>query len=125
MQKKQNFISLEAPVSTGFILKSVIPTIWFFSNFSATFAYSTREVVDKVKKLSFAPKKLVDSKDFIRMNVFEDDVRLQVDFVNDRVKRFGEFTHHNGYILDNPLNILSNKINAVIGRDNPKDIFDI
>ena len=98
-----------------------------FTNFSETFAYSTRELIDKITQSNFASKKLVDSKDFIRINVFknENDIQLQVDFVNDRVKRFGDFTHHKGYILDNPLNILSNKISAVIGRDNPKDIFDI
>ena len=48
-----------------------------------------------------------------------------MDFVNDRVKRFGDLKYHDGYRLDNLLNILSNKITAVIGRDNPKDIFDI
>ena len=96
-----------------------------FTNFSETFAYSAREIIDRLKKSNFTPKRLVDSKDFIRINVSEDNVRLQVDFVNDRVKRFGDFVHRNGYILDNPLNILSNKITAIIGRDNPKDIFDI
>ena len=98
-----------------------------FTNFSETFAYSTRELIDKITQSNFALKKLVDSKDFIRVNVFkkENDIQLQVDFVNDRVKRFGDFTHHKSYILDNPLNILSNKISAIIGRDNPKDIFDI
>ncbi|RJQ24536.1 hypothetical protein C4565_09530 [Candidatus Parcubacteria bacterium] len=95
-----------------------------FTNFSETFAYSAREFIDKLKKSNFAPKNLVDSKDFIRINVSEDNVRLQVDFVNDRVKRFGDFLHREGYVLDNPLNILSNKITAIIGRDNPKDIFD-
>jgi len=29
------------------------------------------------------------------------------------------------YIIDNVENILSNKITAIMGRDNPKDIFDI
>jgi len=29
------------------------------------------------------------------------------------------------YIIDNVENILSNKITAIIGRDNPKDIFDL
>ncbi len=28
-------------------------------------------------------------------------------------------------MIDNPINILSNKLTAVISRDNPKDIFDI
>ena len=31
----------------------------------------------------------------------------------------------NGYIIDNCKNILANKITAVLGRDNSKDIFDI
>jgi len=31
----------------------------------------------------------------------------------------------NGYQIDTLDNILSNKITVVIGRDNPKDIFDI
>jgi len=31
----------------------------------------------------------------------------------------------NGYIIDNCENIFANKITAVMGRDNPKDIFDI
>ena len=31
----------------------------------------------------------------------------------------------NGFILDNWENILANKLTAVIGRDNSKDIFDI
>ena len=33
--------------------------------------------------------------------------------------------NENNYLLDNIENILSNKLTAVIGRDNPKDIFDI
>ena len=33
--------------------------------------------------------------------------------------------NENNYLLDNIENILSNKITAVVGRDNPKDIFDI
>ena len=31
----------------------------------------------------------------------------------------------NGYLVDTIDNILSNKITAVLGRDEPKDIFDI
>ena len=51
---------------------------------------------------------------------------MQVDFVNDRVPRYKEpLILDNGYKIDNIENILSNKLTAVIGRDNPKDIFDI
>jgi len=51
---------------------------------------------------------------------------LQVDFINDRVYRHDESIYlENGYIIDNIKNILSNKLNAVIDRDEEKDIFDI
>ena len=96
-----------------------------FTHFSDTFAYSAREIINRITDADFTIKKQVDSKDFIRIHVSRNDVLLQIDFVNDRVKRFGDFCHQQGYKLDNPLNILSNKITAVIGRDNPKDIFDI
>ena len=96
-----------------------------FTNFSNTFAYSAKDIIARISRQHFAVSRQVDSKDFIRIQITKDNVRLQVDFVNDRVKRFGDFKYHGGYKLDNPLNILSNKITAVMGRDNPKDIFDI
>ncbi len=96
-----------------------------FTNFSNTFAYSAKDIIARISRRHFAVSRQVDSKDFIRIQITKDNVRLQVDFVNDRVKRFGDFKYHGGYKLDNPLNILSNKITAVMGRDNPKDIFDI
>lgn len=97
----------------------------FFTNFSDTFPYAVRELIHRISATHFTIQKQVDSKDFIRIHIGKNGVLLQVDFVNDRVKRFGDFTYQQGYRLDNPLNILSNKISAVIGRDNPKDIFDI
>ena len=51
---------------------------------------------------------------------------LQVDFVNDIAFRYKEPRgSEENYLLDTIENILSNKLTAVIGRDNPKDIFDI
>ncbi|MFO7761604.1 MAG: hypothetical protein R6V20_08350 [Desulfobia sp.] len=91
----------------------------------STVPYSTRELLARIEKSGFEHSRTVDSKDFIRIMVSKNDIPLQVDLVNDRVKRFGNFNYHKNYRLDNPLNILSNKISAVIGRDDPKDIFDI
>jgi predicted nucleotidyltransferase component of viral defense system len=97
----------------------------FFTNFSNSFAFSVRKAVDGITQAGIPVTRLVDEKDFIRINTTKDDIHLQVDFINDRVERFGEILVKNRYKLDNPLNILSNKITAVISRDNPKDIFDI
>ena len=66
-----------------------------------------------------------ETKDFFRIIVKEKSQPLQVDFVNDRVKRFGKILVKDKINLDNLQNILSNKLTAVISRDNPKDIFDI
>ncbi len=96
-----------------------------FTNFSDTFSYSVREIIDRISCAGFATEKHIDSKDFVRIHVKSNEVLLQIDFINDRVKRFGKFNYTKGYKLDNPLNILSNKITAIIGRDNPKDIFDL
>lgn len=96
-----------------------------FTHCSDTFAYSARAVIERFVRAGFSVKKQVDAKDFIRLLLTSKETALQVDFVNDRVKRFGAFAYHNQVRLDNPLNILSNKITAVIGRDNPKDVFDI
>lgn len=96
-----------------------------FTNFSNTFSYSAREIIERISRADYATEKHVDSKDFVRIHVKNAEILLQIDFINDRVKRFGKYNYVKGYKLDNPLNILSNKITAIIGRDNPKDIFDL
>jgi len=84
------------------------------------------KVVKEIKLLllkHFQVNEEVSSKDFVRLNI---NNILQVDFVNDKVIRYKEtITLDNGYIIDNYENIFANKITAVMGRDNPKDIFDI
>jgi hypothetical protein len=97
----------------------------FFTHHSNTFSYSSREVIERIAQAGLPVDKLVDEKDFIRIGVTKDLTFLQIDFINDRVPRFGELVIKKGYKLDNTLNILSNKLTAVIGRDNPKDVFDI
>jgi hypothetical protein len=63
--------------------------------------------------------------DFSRFFLTEGDIFLKVEFVNDPVFYAGELQTIDWGIIDNPLNILSNKLTALIGRDEPKDIFDV
>ncbi len=94
----------------------------FFTNSSNRFGYAVKNIVSELLK-NFVVEYELESKDFIRIKI---DSLLQVDFVNDRVSRYKEPNIlENGYKIDTIENILSNKITAVIGRDNPKDIFDI
>jgi len=94
----------------------------FFTNDSSRFAFSVKRI-KQVLKENFDLLVEVDSKNFIRFRI---DNTLQIDFVNDMVPRYKDviITKEN-YIIDNVENILSNKITAIIGRDNPKDIFDL
>ena len=94
----------------------------FFTHNSRDFIRALREIkIELIKK--FDIKEEVSSRDFVRFIV---NNTLQVDFVNDMVPQYKKPIYlDNGYIVDNIENILANKITAVIGRDNPKDIFDI
>lgn len=66
---------------------------------------------------------MVDTRDFVRLMA---ESKLKVDLVNDRVYRFGKSARTpEGIVLDNIENIAANKICAVLGRDEPKDVFDL
>jgi len=94
----------------------------FFTNQSPRYSFAVRDVKNKLKN-SFKVSAEVESKDFNRFRIND---FLQIDFVNDIAFRYGDIVVTNeGFLIDNVFNILSNKLTAVIGRDDPKDTFDI
>jgi predicted nucleotidyltransferase component of viral defense system len=94
----------------------------FFTNQSPRYSFALRNIKNKLKN-SFKVFIEVESKDFNRFRIND---FLQIDFVNDIAFRYGDIVVTNeGFLIDNVFNILSNKLTAVIGRDDPKDIFDI
>jgi predicted nucleotidyltransferase component of viral defense system len=109
-------------LSRFYIEKRYSDDLDFFTNRSNRYSFA----IKNIKQALLSKFKLiveVESKDFTRFKI---DGLLQIDFVNDISFRYKEpIINENNYILDNIENILSNKITAVIGRDNPKDIFDI
>ncbi len=109
-------------LSRFYIEKRYSDDLDFFTNNSSRFSFAVKNIKQALKK-HFDLKVEVDSKDFIRFRV---DDTLQIDFVNDIASRYKDvvITKEN-YVIDNIENILSNKITAIVGRDNPKDIFDI
>ncbi len=62
---------------------------------------------------------------YIRLEVEDGDVSLTVDFVNDVAFRVGSPQKIDGILVDNVANIMTNKISALIGRDELKDIVDV
>jgi predicted nucleotidyltransferase component of viral defense system len=94
-----------------------------FSNDNNLFREDVRAFLDALTANAAEYEVLVDSRDFVRLLV---ESKLKVDLVNDRVFRFGRSTrNHEGVVLDNTANIAANKLCAVLGRDDPKDVFDL
>ena len=109
-------------LSRFYVEKRYSDDLDFFTNNSSRFSFAVKNIKQALKK-HFDLTVEVDSKDFIRFRV--DDL-LQIDFVNDIASRYKDVViTKERYAIDNVENILSNKITAIVGRDNPKDIFDI
>ena len=94
-----------------------------FSNENNLFREDVRILLDALAANGCIYEVLVDTRDFVRLMA---ESKLKVDLVNDRVYRFGKSTRTpEGIVLDNIENIAANKVCAVLGRDEPKDVFDL
>lgn len=94
-----------------------------FTNENALFRDDVHTLMDTFKSASLSYTIQVDTRDFVRLLIADN---LQLDLVNDRVYRYGKSIRSPlGIVLDNELNICSNKLCAIVGRDDPKDIFDL
>lgn len=94
-----------------------------FTNDPALFRDDVRRVQETLASASFAYTQQVDSRDFVRLWI---QPGVQLDLVNDRVYRHGKSVlTPEGIVLDNEVNICANKLCAIIGRDDPKDMYDL
>ncbi len=120
--EKEFYLTGGTAISRFYKAKRYSDDLDFFTNDSNRFGFAVKNIISALSD-DFNVKKEIDSKDFIRIII---NNFLQVDFVNDRVLRYKEPNIlENGFIIDNIENILSNKLTAIISRDNPKDIFDL
>jgi len=94
----------------------------FFVTNGKTFNEDVEELVSELIIQNHQVVRDVNSRDFYRVTV---DKLLQLDFVNDRVYRYKKSNIIDGMRIDNKINILTNKINTIVNRDEEKDIFDL
>jgi predicted nucleotidyltransferase component of viral defense system len=97
----------------------------FFTNENTLFREDLRFIMDSFQKYKISFLKEVDFRDFVRLLLFSEDIKLKVDFVNDRVYRYGKSVYYKQMRLDNVINILTNKICAILSRDEAKDVADL
>lgn len=98
----------------------------FFYNRGSDFKKITERVRQVLKeKFVLNEKVSVIAEDFVRY-IIQDETILKLEFVNDVAYKWGPVLISNGFVpLDNPANILSNKLTALVSREEPKDVFDI
>jgi hypothetical protein len=98
----------------------------FFINADTYYAHYISELKNKIStrfKVNLQQSLFAD--DFTRFFITEDDTYLKIELVNDVDYYFGTPAIFKFGKIDTPINILSNKLTAIVGRDEPKDVFDI
>jgi predicted nucleotidyltransferase component of viral defense system len=94
----------------------------FFVNADKDFSRHCSLVIERLQS-KFSVEIVVNSSTYVKLMI---DSILKVEFVNDVTHHFGNFEKKPLFgLVDNTLNILSNKLSAIIGRDEPKDVVDI
>ncbi len=84
------------------------------------FAYEIREIINSLNE-KFNIKIEVDAQFFKLLYING----LKVDFVDTHFEpHFGDFLKKNDFVIDSKKNIFVNKITAIMGRDEGKDIAD-
>ena len=69
--------------------------------------------------------KAIVTDEFARFFIDDNDTFLKAEFVNDVAYRVDNPLKNYPGSIDTVTNILSNKLTAIVGRDEPKDVFDI
>ena len=77
------------------------------------------------KQFSLLKGQSIIYEDFVRFYIEDEEEVLKIEFVNDIAYRCGVPNNYKYGFIDTPLNILTNKLTALVSRDEPKDVFDI
>jgi predicted nucleotidyltransferase component of viral defense system len=98
----------------------------FFINKNDHFQESVKDI-EKVLSDNFhvLKQESILFEGFGRYYIEEEETVMKIEFVNNVAYRCGMPVKYTYGLIDTPLNILANKLTAIVGRDEPKDIFDI
>ncbi len=100
----------------------------FFETEEPAFPSLVEKAVSGILKIDGVELKNIESgigDGFFRLDVTEGDACLTIDFVNDIAFRLGTPEKKDGVKVDTLSNILTDKISAVVCRDELEDIVDI
>lgn len=98
----------------------------FFTNADSQYQHHISELKKKIEaRFTVNLQQSLFTDDFTRFFITENDIFLKIELVNDIDYYVGQPKNYTFGLIDSPLNILSNKLTAIVSRDEPKDIFDI
>lgn len=97
----------------------------FFTGDPNTFGDAVRLIVPHIESRHLRVQIAVDARDFKRLVIQDQTMNLKVDLVAERVPRVGLPVYVGTAYVDTVRNILSNKVSAVLSRDEPRDIADV
>ena len=98
----------------------------FFVNSDPEYARYVADIKNKItSKFSVNIDQSLFAEDYTRFFIRGNDLSLKVELINDVTYYAGKPETCRYGKIDNPLNILANKLTSVVGRDEPKDMFDI
>jgi predicted nucleotidyltransferase component of viral defense system len=96
-----------------------------FTHDVGVFGDAFRLVHGKIQKQWSELELEVDARDFKRLRILSDGMTLKLDFVADRVGRVGLPDRVGTIYVDTVRNILGNKLCAIMGRDEARDVADL
>jgi len=98
----------------------------FFVNEDPDFGKHIQLIIKELKKYFKTDiSKAIVTEEFARVFIDDSGIFMKVEFVNDVAYRAGIPVISSHGNIDTVINILSNKLTAIVGRDEPKDVFDI
>lgn len=96
-----------------------------FTHDIGPFPDAFRLLYGKIRKRWSDVRIEVDGRDFKRLRIHDGAAELKLDFVADRIARIGLPLQIGSAYVDTVRNILSNKVCAIMGRDEARDVADL
>ncbi len=114
-------------VSRAYLQHRYSDDLDLFVNYDPNFAMWSSILIDKlVAQDRWTCEISIRQQFFVRLLLTQEETTLKIEFVNDVPARVGEVQEHPTLgRIDSAENILANKLSALIGRDEPRDLADV
>jgi hypothetical protein len=111
--------------SRGYLQHRFSDDLDYFVNDDNRFGLWTERIIQALNK-EWRCDVLMKEERFARLNLLHKDVALKIEMINDVPARVGDIQNHPVLgRLDSAENILANKVTALLGREEPKDLADV